>query len=484
MQRVRKNTATTIMTPVRNATPSMMKRVGGGYVMRDPATNTTSGVQPRQRTRAATGAALVSPRTNSTTSSARQVSPTRSGTTSPVARVGRGTATATSPNTRASPRMMRVGGGYIMHTDLAAPSGPRTPAPSTPTPVSITRTEAPVAARPRLTASSTLTRGLVTREAPSMDTQPRLTEVARLKKANAQLSRALMEKTNQLQRAVNKNEKLKTDMDELEKRLEINRQRNVTSRNKLDDLMKIREEDQVKWQQLVEEHNMVKLDLVNSNSMLQDLKVFIGLQERQLEKMKQRSGAKTMVSVEVQTAGTDIERSSTERLFELQHEEHQAKMESLLKNNMELKTEVDKSRLMLEDFREFMKDQLAFLDTIKAGATGTEAAGDSKCEQGAQLYGHQSHRENDPITSLRMQVYMLELKLKDSEYNNELLQMQLDRLPSGNLNSLEKRDFVPDWNTSNLEYQPRSASETSDTYMQYSIISESEVPWTSDASMQ
>lgn len=362
----------------------------------------------------------MSPRTNSTTSSARQGSPTRSGTTSPVARVGRGTATATAPNTRASPRMMRVGGGYIMHTDLAAPSGPTAPAPSTPTPVSITRTNAPVAARPRLTASSTLTRGLVTREAPSMDTQPRLTEVARLKEANAQLSRALMEKTVELQRAVNENEKLKTDMDELEKRLEINRQRNVTSRSKLDDLMKIREEDQVKLQQLVEEHNMVKLDLVNSNSMVQNLKMFIGLQEKQLEKMKQTSGAKTMVSVEVQTADTDSERSSTERLYELRHEEDESKMKDMMKEKLELTTEALKSRSILKDFRHCMETQLAYLDAVKAGkelhSTGTvttEAAGTASSYQRAAACEHQAHPTIDLITSLRMQVNMLELKLKD-----------------------------------------------------------------------
>ena len=53
------------------------------------------------------------------------------------------------------------------------------------------------------------------------------------------------------------------------------------------------------------------------------------------------------------------------------------------------------------------------------------------------------HPENGLITPLRMQVNMLKVKLKDSEYEKEMLQMHLDKLPTGNWKSEEKRDFVP-----------------------------------------
>lgn len=60
-----------------------------------------------------------------------------------------------------------------------------------------------------------------------------------------------------------------------------------------------------------------------------------------------------------------------------------------------------------------------------------------------------------------MNVNMLELKIKDSEYNNEVLQMHLDKIPNENWKSDVKRDFVPDWNTSGLEYQLQSYSDNS-----------------------
>lgn len=108
---------------------------------------------------------------------------------------------------------------------------------------------------------------------------------------------------------------------------------------------------------------------------------------------------------------------------------------------MELQMKVVKSRSMFEDFKDFMKNQFAFLDAGKefnpTDAVATEATQNIDCDQGVEFHGQKMHPENGLITSLRMQVNMIELKLKNSEYNNELLQMHLDRIPNGNRKSDE-----------------------------------------------
>ncbi|CCI46698.1 unnamed protein product [Albugo candida] len=116
-----------------------------------------------------------------------------------------------------------------------------------------------------------------------------------------------------------------------------------------------------------------------------------------------------------------------------------------------------------------MENPLALIDAIEGGATGIEADGNNECEQGATAHGYQMHPENGLITSLRMQVNMLEVKLKDSEYRKEMLQMHLDELPTGNWKSDEKWDFVPGWNSSGLDYR---------------LQSDSDISWTSSASSQ
>ena len=62
---------------------------------------------------------------------------------------------------------------------------------------------------------------------------------------------------------------------------------------------------------------------------------------------------------------------------------------------VELEMEAVKSRSVLQDFRNCMKNQLAFLDAIKAdkelhskGAVATEAAETKKSYQRAPLHGH------------------------------------------------------------------------------------------------
>lgn len=131
--------------------------------------------------------------------------------------------------------------------------------------------------------------------------------------------------------------------------------------------------------------------------------------EKQLDKMQKARATKTFVSTGVQTTATSSQSNSRERLYQLQHEEDEIKMQNIMKEHTELKIEVVNSRSMLEVYRDFMKNQLVFLDEIKAGksfsppeAVAIEAAGKNEFEQGMAVHGQQMHPENGPITSLRI----------------------------------------------------------------------------------
>ncbi|CCI43679.1 unnamed protein product [Albugo candida] len=110
-------------------------------------------------------------------------------------------------------------------------------------------------------------------------------------------------------------------------------------------------------------------------------------------------------------------------------------MKQLEQANLKLKAEVVESRAMLEDFKAFMEIELNHLGSIKTDndermmrSMEYEEDGYTNCHQGDAVHGHQVHSENDLIPSLKMHIYMVELKLKNSEYNNHILQMQLDRM--------------------------------------------------------
>ncbi|KAL0586431.1 hypothetical protein ABG067_003817 [Albugo candida] len=373
-----------------------MKRVGGGYVMREASTETSARNPIRQR--------ATRPPTTRTTAP-------RNGTPScvPATHATRPTSTG-----RASPAMTRGTG-------------------------SVSRASAGVTPRPRAAVASMTTRASIMRPSPITTTQPRLSEVERLKRENAQSSRALVERTNQLQVVKDEVCKLKADAEELNKRLEASRTRNAICQKKLDDAMKIHEEDGMQLEQMKDGCKQLQLELLKSTSMIQDLKVIVGTQQKQLEEMKQTCDTKTFVSTGVQTAETDTGSNSAIRLYQLQHEEDEMKVKRIMQENMELKTEAVKSRSLLEDFRYYMENHLELIDAIKAGATRIEEDGYYECEQGATAHVYQMHPENGLITSLRMQVNMMEVKLKDEK---EMLQMHLDKLSTGNWKSDEKRDFL------------------------------------------
>ncbi|CCI47809.1 unnamed protein product [Albugo candida] len=190
--------------------------------------------------------------------------------------------------------------------------------------------------------------------------------------------------------------------------------------SKLDAAVKMHEEDESQLNQLTDRHNKVKLDLRKATIMIQDLKVFMEAQQTKLDNMQKTRGTKTFVSTGAQTMATGNQSSSRERLYRLQHEEDEIKMKDMIKEKLELETEVLKSRSILKDFRHCMETQLAFLNVVKAGkevhSTGpvaTEAAGTANSYQRATACEHHAHPTVDLITSLRMQVNMLELKLKD-----------------------------------------------------------------------
>ncbi|KAL0587084.1 hypothetical protein ABG067_003424 [Albugo candida] len=250
---------------------------------------------------------------------------------------------------------------------------------------------------------------------------------ARLKDDNAesnedkaQLSRTLLDKTTQLQDATEQVCKLKADVEELEKRLDACRQRNIMCQSKLDAAMKVHEEHESQLNQLTDRHNELKLDLRKSKTTIQDLKVFMEAQQTKLDSMQKTRDTKTFVLTGAQTTATGNQSNSRERLYRLQHEEDESKVKDMMKEELELKTEAIKSRSILKDFRHCMETQLAYLDAVKAGkelhSTGTvttEAAGTASSYQRAAACEHQAHPTIDLITSLRMQVNMLELKLKD-----------------------------------------------------------------------
>lgn len=99
-----------------------------------------------------------------------------------------------------------------------------------------------------------------------MTTQPRQSEVARLKRDNAQLSRALVERTTQLQDATEQVCKIKTDVEELEKRLDTNRKLSDRYQSKLDYALKTHEEDGFQLKQLTDEQKQLKLDMLKSRT--------------------------------------------------------------------------------------------------------------------------------------------------------------------------------------------------------------------------
>ncbi|CCI42834.1 unnamed protein product [Albugo candida] len=284
---------------------------------------------------------------------------------------------------------------------------------------SVSRAGAAVTPSPRAASTSTTTRASIMRPTPIMTTQPRLSEMERLKRENTQLSRALVGRTNQLQVVKDEVCKLKADAEERNKRLEVSRTRNAICQKKLDDALKIHAEDGMQLEQMKDGHEQLQLELLKPKSMLQDSKAYMGTQQKQLDEMKQTRVTETFVSTGVQTAETDKVSNSAIRSNQLQHEEDELKMKSIMQEDMELKTEAVKC------------------------TTGIEADGNNECEQGATAHGYQMHPENGLITPLRMQVNMLKVKLKDSEYEKEMLQMHLDKLPTGNWKSEEKRDFVP-----------------------------------------
>ncbi|CCI50823.1 unnamed protein product [Albugo candida] len=345
MQRVRKTVTTDMVPTARKVTPSTMKRVGGGSGRQARPTTTATITARTMRANTPRNETVATTTRVLRTTSARTIS---TGRTSTLARVPETKTTATR---RAFPVM-------------------------TPVTVSVRRMGA--------TAASTTTRASVVRSIPTMTTQPRQSEVARLKRDNAQLSRGLVERTTQLQDATEQVCKINTD---------------------LDDAMKTHEEDGFQLKQLTDEQKQLKLDMLKSRTMVQDL----------------------------------------------------------MRNAMEEIVELETKALA------FPNASKADKELNSKGAVANEAAETKKSYQRAPLHGHQIHLEHDLITSLKMKVNMLELKLKNSEYNNEVLQMHLDKTPYGNWKSDEKRDFVPDWNTSGLEYQLQSYSDNS---------------WTSSASSQ
>ncbi|CCI49291.1 unnamed protein product [Albugo candida] len=485
-----------MLASTRNATPSTMKRVGGGYVLRAHPTDTSVRTPTRQRVARPTPittTTTTTPPTTTTTRTARANAP-RDGTISTTARFLRTPPTRTNPTGRTS-TLARVPA-----TNAARATATRRASPVMTRGTESTTTRAPAVRPGPITSTQT-------RPRPITATQTRLDENARLKNENAQLkndnaqlkndnaqlknenaqlknenaqlkndnaqlkndnaqlSRALLNTTTQLQDATKEVSKLKMDVEELEKSLHASRKRNVMNQSKLDDAMKIHEEDAYQLKQLTDGHEQLKRELHKSNTMIQDLKIYMEVQQNQLDNMQKTHGTKTSVSTGVQTTAMGTQSNSREHLYRLQHEEDEIKMKDMIKENMELKTEVVKSRSMLEDFEDFMNNQLASLDANKefspTDAVATEAAGNIECEQGVAVHGQKIHLENGLITSLRMKVYMLEVKLKDSEYNKELLQMQLDKFAIGNWNSDEKRDFVPDWNSSSLDYQLQSDSDVS-----------------------
>ncbi|KAL0586846.1 hypothetical protein ABG067_003466 [Albugo candida] len=488
-----------MLASTRNATPSTMKRVGGGYVLRAHPTDTSVRTPTRQRVARPTPITTTTTTPTTTTTRTARANAPRDGTISTTARFLRTPPTRTNPTGRTS-TLARVPA-----TNAARATATRRASPVMTRGTESTTTRAPAVRPGPITSSQT-------RPRPITATQTRLDENARLKNENAQLkndnaqlkndnaqlkndnaqlkndnaqlSRALLNTTTQLQDATKEVSKLKMDVEELEKRLHASRKRNVMNQSKLDDAMKIHEEDAYQLKQLMDGHEQLKRELHKSHTMIQDLKIYMEVQQNQLDNMQKTHGTKTSVSTGVQTTAMGTQSNSREHLYRLQHEEDEIKMKDMIKENMELKTEheedeikmkdmikenmelkteVVKSRSMLEAFEDFMNNQLAFLDAntefSPTDAVAAEAAGNIECEQGVAVHGQKIHLENGLITSLRMKVYMLEVKLKDSEYNKELLQMQLDKFAIGNWNSDEKRDFVPDWNSSSLDYQLQSDSD-------------------------
>lgn len=381
MQRTRKTTT----TPTKNATTATtMKRVGGGFVLRTPPT-VTSPAQTQQRPSTTTARTQQRP---STTSSTLRANVPRNATT---ANVGR-TNSANDP-------VMRAGAG----ARVAAASGARVSAVPTPTRI------------PAMPAD------------PTSENQPRLRQLVQLKKENVQLSRALETKSTQLRSATEKIGSLKTVVQELNQQLEVSRQRNQICQRKLDYAYKTHKDDGYKLKELTDGHTILKSELSRSKAMLDEFKVFMEQQQRQLMELKHEGDLKTSELTETETA--------LKQKMELQHQHDQEKIKQLEQAGIKSNAEILKSRSVLDELLAFMEDHLSYLKVTKEAkekktsyALQNQVAENRSTDQEAAVYERRVHRGYDLITSFKMHVDMLQWKLENSENKIEEQRKLLHRI--------------------------------------------------------
>ncbi|CCI40384.1 unnamed protein product [Albugo candida] len=378
-----------------------MKRVGGGYVLRPQPTEAST---PPQTSRRPTRQPVTPPTPS-------QISPRRHEAATNVTRVG----STNAPRLTSTQR--------VASTPRATPTATRINRPAM---------RADAVARPAAVPETRVTSATRTPVMPATpsEAQPRLREVTQLKKQNVQLSRSLEVKTNQLESAKEQIGLLEADAQELKKQLEVSRKSNAICQRKLDHALKTHREDGYNLNELLEGHTILKQELARSKATLEEFKVLMEHQQKQIIELKREGDLKTSELTDEQT-----DRISTELLYQKQHQCDESKMKQLEQANLKLKAEVVESRAMLEDFKAFMENELNHLGSIKTDidermmrSMEYEEDGYTNCAQGEAVHVHQVHSENDLIPSLKMHIHMVELKLKNSEYNNHILQMQLDRM--------------------------------------------------------
>ncbi|KAL0591434.1 hypothetical protein ABG067_001466 [Albugo candida] len=396
MQRTRKTTT----TPTKNATTATtMKRVGGGFVLRTPPTVTTPA---RTQQRPSTTPARTQQRPSTTTARTQQrpsTTPARTQqrpSTTPARTQQRPSTTTARTQQRPSTTTARTQQRPSTTSSTLRANVPRNATTanvgwtdSTNDPVMRAGTGARVAAASgaRVSAVPTPTRIPAMPADPTSENQPRLRQLVQLKKENVQLSRALETKSTQLRSATEKIGSLKTVVQELNQQLEVSRQRNQICQRKLDYAYKTHKDDGYKLKELTDGHTILKSELSRSKAMLDEFKVFMEQQQRQLMELKHEGDLKTSELTETETA--------LMQKMELQHQHDQEKIKQLEQVGIKSNAEILKSRSVLDELLAFMEDHLSYLKVTKEAkekktscALQNQAAENRSTDQEAAVYEH------------------------------------------------------------------------------------------------
>nr|CCA24573.1 AlNc14C246G9570 [Albugo laibachii Nc14] len=328
------------------ATPSMMKRVDGGYVVRYPSLDRNQQQHRGARSTPPTpiDTRRMAPATIRARVAASQQRPASiqvDRATPPTPTVPRRTASATRPARPMAPPQIQ---GRIQ-LDRASP----------PTPTLA-----------RIPASATPVVRLVITEPP----QTSSSDLSRLKEENEVLSASLADKSEDLRNALERERRFNHQVEDLKEKLQTSLKKNEECQQQLDDALATHLEDQRTIKLATVGQQQLKADVAGSRKMLEGLKIFMVEQGKQLEALQLARDHSKRPTHSTKTIGADTTRIQSHGVHAIEdfYREHwkqdQLKVKIAMEQNEEMKEEVAKSREMLIDFKSFMENKVNKMDKI------------------------------------------------------------------------------------------------------------------------